>query len=181
MRGAILKRRRQFRHGASGSAGIEFALIAPVFIGLIVSLFELGWTMTKIAMLDYAVAEGTKAIYTGGAQSGSVTQSSLEALICDRARVFDGCAQNISVELTPINAFGAPPATGATCVDDADTTTIAPIVQYTPGAGSEIMFMRVCVTTDVFTPGLGFGLALVKTPTGRSQIIATSAFMNEPF
>lgn len=182
-RSGMKKGRRKtvgFPSDSKGAVAVEFALIAPVFLMLVLSVLELGWTMTRIALIDNAVAQAAKFVYIGAASSGSPTQTALEAFICDEAMVISNCYNNITVELTTINDFHSPPAWNAPCVDS-DDVSLAPVVGYSPGAGGSIMFMRVCVTMDLFTPGLGMGLALQRTNGGRTQIISSLAFMNEPF
>lgn len=174
------KKLKRFIQNVKGTVAIEFAFIAPVFLALVLSTLELGWTMTKIALLDNAVARASKFVYIGAATGGNPTQAGLEQFICDEALVIHNCANNISVELTVITDFQSPPAWDAPCIDS-DDTDLAPVVGYTPGGGGDIVFMRVCITTDLFTPGMGMGLALSRTDAGRSQIVSSLAFMNEPF
>ena len=174
------KRQRRFGPDAKGTVAIEFGLIAPVFLALVLSMLELGWTMTRIALIDNAVAQASKFVYIGAATSGNPTQAQLEQFICDEALVIHNCANNITVELTVISDFQSPPDWDAPCVDS-DDVSIAPVVGYSPGGSGDIVFMRVCITTDLFTPGLGMGLALTRTDGGRTQIISSLAFMNEPF
>ncbi|MEO0399817.1 MAG: TadE/TadG family type IV pilus assembly protein [Pseudomonadota bacterium] len=176
---AFLVRFSEDRCGALMS--LEFALVGPAFLGLILALFELGLLMTKTAMLDLSVADATKFIYTGAVQSGTPTQEEIKQFICEKSVVFTNCLENITVELTPISNFDAPPEADAPCVDADDDEAIAPAVDYSTGNGGAIMFMRVCVTTDVVTPGLGVGVHLVDTVTNRMQITSSVAFMNEPF
>lgn len=165
----------------SGAAALEFAMVGPIFIAIILSIIELGLNMTKIAMLDYAVSNASKFIYTGAVQDGTPTQSEIADFICNKAVVFTNCRNNIAVELTPITAFSAPPTNDAPCLDSDADPALAPTVAYSTGNGSQIMFIRVCITTDILTPGLGAGLYMKKASTNRTQIVSSIAFMNEPF
>ncbi len=173
--GALIALRRLGRNRA-GATTVEFALVAPVFFLILFSMIETGVVLTRISTLDDAVSASARLIYTGQAPS----RAALEAEICDRAAAFANCEQNINIELTPVSDFGFTPPTDPECRDAGDAT-FAPATSFITGAGSEIIFMRVCVTTDILTPGLGFGLALPKTDNGRLQVISTFAFMNEPF
>lgn len=179
-RGGLSARVRRFPADARGAAALEFAIVGPVFIGLIMALFELGLMMFKISMIDLAVSEATKFIYTGAVQSGTPTQTEIGEFICGKAVVVNDCENNITVELTAVSSFNEPPEGDAPCVDSANPD-LNPSVSYTTGGGSQIMYMRVCVTTGVMTPGLGLGLALKSTDTNRAQIVSSVAFMNEPF
>ncbi|MEO1100357.1 MAG: TadE/TadG family type IV pilus assembly protein [Pseudomonadota bacterium] len=170
---ALLK---PFWRSERGATAVEFAMVGPVFFAILFSMIETGWMMAKTAVLDEAVAVISRQIYTGQAP----TKAAIEAAICEKAFVFHDCVNNINVEITPISAFSAPPTTDVECLDSADTS-FTPAVNYATGSESQTMFMRVCITTDVLTPGLGVGLALGKTSTGRFQLVSSTAFQNEPF
>ena len=167
------------RTGAMQS--LEFAMVGPIFIGLLLSLFEMGILMAKIAMLDHAVAGASKFVYIGAAQGGAISQADIGTFICEKSVLFRDCEENITVELKPIADFSSSPDEDAECIDSNDDDALAPVVDYQTGAGSEVMFMRVCITTDVVTPGMGLGLFLKTPDTDRAQIISSTAFMNEPF
>lgn len=173
MKSALFK---PFWRSEGGATAVEFAMVGPIFFAILFSMLETGWMMAKTAVLDEAVAKASRLIYTGQAP----TKAALEAAICENAFVFNDCIGNINVETTVIADFSSAPTTDAECLDSADTD-FTPTVNYSTGADSQIMFMRVCVTTEVMTPGLGVGLALGKTSTGRFQLVSSTAFMNEPF
>lgn len=160
----------------TGTAAVEFALIGPIFFALLFSMIETGWLMTRMVMLDQAVAESSRLIYTGKAP----TKEALETAICEEALVFSDCINNIHVEATTITDFGSLPDHAADCVDTKDSA-YNPSTTYSSGSGSEIVFLRVCVTTDILIPGIGIGLSMPKTSTGRYQMVTSTAFMNEPF
>lgn len=167
---------KPFWRNETGATAVEFAMVGPIFFAILFSMLETGWMMAKTAVLDDAVAQASRQIYTGQAP----TKAAIEAAICDAAFVFSDCINNINVETTVISDFSSPPTTDVECLDSADTA-FTPTVNYSTGSDSQIMFMRVCVTTKVMTPGLGVGLALGKTSTDRFQLVSSTAFMNEPF
>ena len=163
-----------------GATAVEYALIAPVFFALLFSVFELGTLSTKTVLLDLAAAKTSKNIYIGSVSSGSLTKEDLEKSICDTISLIDtNCRGNLTVELTKITDFNSVPATDAKCVD-ADVP-IKPTVAFNPGVDDEIIYMRICLTTKVLMPGIGFGLSMLKTDTGKTQLVTSLAFKNEPF
>ena len=172
------------RDRRGGMAAVEFAIAGPVFIGLIMSLFEMGLLMFKIAMVDLAVSDAVKFIYAPtSAPNGSMSREDIEKFICNRTVMFNDCEQNIVVELTPVARIGATPDNDAPCIDSEVVDAVEPTVAYNPGAPSAIVFMRVCITTGVVTPGLKYGLGrhlAGDSDTRRQRIIASAAFMNEP-
>ncbi len=165
----------------SGVAAVEFALVGPIFLALVFSLFETGLLYTKIALTDNAVADVSRSIYVGAAQSdGSVTSDTLKEDICDSIFIVQDCLNNITIEVTTISDFNSIPTGGEICQDSFDSGP-PPATTYSPGASSQISFVRVCVTTKIITPFLGLGLKLTKNANNRFEIISTLAFVNEPF
>lgn len=169
--------KKRFRQNESGAAAVEFAFVGLFVISLLFSMIEMGILMVRISTFEAAVASSANTIYTGQATNST----DIAANICDRVAMVSNCTENITVELVPIADFDSRPANEVACIDAADENQIAPVVTYQTSLGSEINFLRVCITTDIATPGLGFGLALPKNDTGRFQMVASTAFMNEPF
>lgn len=172
-----ISRKSSFRQNESGAAAVEFAFVGLFVISLLFSMIEIGILMVRISTFEAAVAGSANTIYTGQA----TTADAIETAICDRVAMVRNCKDNITVELVPIDDWANRPAGDVQCRDAANDDQIAPVVTYQTSQGSEINFMRVCITTDIATPGLGFGLALPKNETGRFELVATTAFMNEPF
>lgn len=172
---------RSYLKSKSGVAAVEFALVAPIFFALVFSLFETGWLLTKTALIDNAVSEISRTIYTGNAISdATITVDSLKQQVCERSFVINDCLNNVTLEVTTITDLASIPATGEVCQDSASGLP-QPSVTYSPGNASEISFVRVCITTKIFTPLLGVGMALPKNANGRFEIVSTLAFVNEPF
>ncbi|WP_018998506.1 TadE/TadG family type IV pilus assembly protein [Hirschia maritima] len=167
---------KKFLKDDSGIASVEFAFLAPVFFMFIFAFFETGWVMTKAVMLENSVANVSRLIYTGKAP----TKLALEEQICEANPLITNCVSNINVEMQVIQNMGDTPDTDMQCRDEADEA-FNPAVNYNSGQGAEIIFLRVCLKTDILVPGLGFGLALDEDGDGRYEIRSSTAFMNEPF
>ncbi|MCV0429320.1 MAG: hypothetical protein K5905_28060 [Roseibium sp.] len=155
-----------------------------MFFLLLLSLFEIGLLFVRMAMLDFAVTRVSKSIYIGSVSSevakGEYTQADIKADVCKlMGALVPECNREITVELREISSIARLPNTNAKCRDS--QTNVNPSVTFNPGGSRSVVFMRVCVTVDLLTPGLGFGLALPKTDTNRHEVISAAAFMNEPF
>lgn len=165
---------------SSGATAVEFALIGPVFIALIFSAIEMGLLLTKKALLENAASSISRDIYTGAAAGGGLTQAELQETVCDTLSLLDStCEDNLAIELTPIANFQAIPTSEVPCIDSG--ASINPVVGFNPGAGNSIVYMRICLSTNVYTPGIGLGLELPRTPTGKFEVVSALAFANEPF
>jgi len=175
---------RKLESDISGVSTVELAILGPVFFALLFSGFEMGILYTRMVLLDDTLTKTSKLIYIGtfaeGLGDGTLTASDFEESICDKiSLLFPSCEANLTVELTPINTFSDVPDTDAVCHDK--DVPINPAVDFDPGGGSTIVFMRACMTVSILTPGAGLGLALPKTDNDRYQLISSTTFMNEPF
>lgn len=168
---------KRLRREETGAAAVEFSIVGLFVISLLFSMIEMGILMVRVSTFESAVARSANTIYTGQA----TTADEIETLICDRVSMVRDCKDNITVELVPISDWASRPNTDVQCRDAANDDQIAPVVTYQTSQGSQINYMRVCITTDVATPGLGFGLSLPKNDTGRFELVAATVFMNEPF
>jgi len=184
MKSGLLKRSKRLitrlLKNNKGVTAVEFALVGPVFLAMLLSAVELGLLLTKVALLDNAANSISRSVYTGAVTDGSVMKEDLEETVCDTIKFLDaGCADNLAIELTTISDFTAIPDTEAVCIDSDDP--IMPVVSFNPGADNDIVYMRICLTTNVYVPGIGLGLNFSKTETGKLQLVSTLAFSNEPF
>lgn len=163
-----------------GATVVEFAILGPIFFAMLFSIFEMGYLFTKISMVNHAVSVVSKDIYIGTASSGTITYDDLEQKICDKLVIGgDDCTNNLLLELTEITSITDLPDTEADC--EYTDLPIKPTVSYDPGASGTTVFMRVCFVTDIVTPGIGFGLHLPRTAGDKFSIVASTAFVNEPF
>ncbi|MGR3722921.1 pilus assembly protein [Abyssibius alkaniclasticus] len=169
---------RRFRRADDGTSTVEFVIIAPVLFGLVFSVFESGWLLTKYMMLERGLDLAVRDLRLG--KIPNVTRVDIRDRVCSNSMFFRDCDTDMIIELTPIDSPSDFPATNATCIDRAEE--IEPVVSFNPGARVrlQIMFIRACVVTDPIFPGIGLGLGLTKDNTGGYRMITYSAFVNEP-
>ena len=172
----------RFARDRRGVAAIEFALIGPLHIALLLSMMETGLIFTKVSLLDLGISEASKSIYIGAATNGVVTRDDIKRTVCKYVdNVQSDCFSNLIVELTEISDFDDPPSSDVQCQEVGSDEDIEPTVTYNPGSTSSVVYLRVCLTTEVMFPGIGAGLHMHKTDTGKFEIVTATAFMNEPF
>lgn len=171
-----------FLRNRRGAAALEFALVGPIHLALILGMMETGMLMGKIALLELGTASAAKQVYIGAAAESDEGLAAVKEDVCKYVgRLQPSCMQNIIVELTDVSDFQTPPSLGDDCEkiesDDSDK-----LRNFRTGASSSVMYMRVCLTTDIIFPGVGAGLDL-NTPgeTGKYQFVSASVFQNEPF
>lgn len=161
----------------SGTAALEFALVAPVFLAIVFSTFEAGWMMTQATLLDRALDLTVREIRIG-ASDAPTTESQIRKAVCARAMVIPGCEDAATVEMRLVEKGSDFPTAAATCVDRG--TAAHPVTSFQNAARAKITFIRVCVVVDPFTPLIGLALQLQKDTKGGYRLVTNSAFLSEP-
>ena len=123
-------------HDDRGSAAVEFTLVAPLFLVMVIGTFAVGWAAHSTHNLRFALAEGARALQL----KPTLTQSQLQTLV--RSKVFEGHdPQNVTVTLTvdPLSAG----------VKLAHTTASYPVKFTVPLVGSYSFSYSVSMTVPV--------------------------------
>ncbi|MBW9086445.1 pilus assembly protein [Rhizobium wenxiniae] len=166
---------RHHRMDQSGSAAVEFALLAPLVLALLFSVLEAGWIMTQSIMLDRGLSRASRAVQIG---STSMTYTQYKQKVCAESFILANCEKALRLELTPIDTASDFPATDTPCVDR--SVAIDPVTTYQSGKASQLVFARACFVVDPMTPGIGYGLSVPKDNTGAMRLTSSFAFVNEP-
>ncbi len=167
---------RSFRDDREGTATIEFVLIAPMLFGIMLSVFESGWLMTKYMMLDRGLDMAIRDVRL--VKNPGITHDQLKQSICDYAALIKDCDTTLVLELVEVDFNTAYPGNQVNCYDR--TGIINPVIDFTAGGYEKIMFVRACVITDTIFPGIGLGVQLQKDASGGFHMVSYSAFMSEP-
>jgi hypothetical protein len=160
----------------SGNATMEFVVLFPFLMYMILSIGEAGVLMTRTVMLDRGLDIAIRDLRLG--LTPGVTHDDIKQQICDAAFLLGECEDVVLLELLPLPNAASFPAGGANCIDR--TSEIEPTITFTPGARSEIMFVRACLIVDPVFPGMGLGAMLSTDASGGYSIVAQTAFVNEP-
>ncbi|MBL4806239.1 MAG: pilus assembly protein [Rhodobacteraceae bacterium] len=169
----LANRFRDYCGDESGNPTVEFVMIAPMLFWLTFSVLEIGWINTQKTMLERGLNITVRELRLG--LLADTSNENLKARICENSILLRDCLNVIHIEMLPITQD---PASFPACFDRAED--IDPVTTYNPGARSEIMFVRVCVVVDPLMPGMGIATQLHRDASGGLQLIAFSAFTNEP-
>lgn len=168
---------RRFARADAGVTAIEFGLIGPLFLGLCLSVFDIGGLVVQSTLLDRALDKAVRVLRVNGGVS-TISQTQFRDQVCGGMLMYaSGCAANLTVEMTVIKTTASFPTANATCVSK---TVPAPTVSYASGARSDMVFVRSCLSVAPLMPFLGTGLGLPRNASGRFDLVASSGFMNEP-
>lgn len=176
----LLKFLRSWAQRQDGAVTVEFVVIIPFLLSLFFASVDVGVSMLRQVMLDRAVDLAVREVRLGRVPSnGSVTMAQL---ICERTMLLPDCADNIAVEMLPIDTStfaGLDAAVG--CVNR--ELDITPSVAFNPGSGGaaqELMLIRTCVAADPFIRLTGFLTSMPINPEGQYVAVSRGIFVNEP-
>ena len=110
---------------------------------------------------------------------GQLEYDDIVAGICAETLVIADCENVLHLQLLPVNAdTWTGINSGVRCV--ARDSDIQPLVEFQNGQENELMLLRVCAVVDPIFPSIGVGRSMPKDASGGYQVIASSAFVNEP-
>lgn len=171
---------RRFRRAQGGALAVEFALIAPFFLGLLFGIIEVALTFWSTQVLETAVANAARQIYTGSFQSNASNAVAATALVnfkksvCDNVTAVFNCQRLVSVDVQRVSGSTwstlAPPITNGVY----DTSHFG----YNPPGSDEICVVRAAMEYPVYVNLLGYATGL---RSGNRLIMASSAFKTEPY
>lgn len=169
----------------SGSAAVEFAMIAPVFFLLTFAILETGMVFFADMILDNAVIDTGRLIRTGQAQNQNMTQTQFRNVVCDQVKVLLSCdPATLLVDVRSFSNFNNanfPPAL------DAQGNLNPNLNSYQPGVSSQtagqnpIVSVRVLYKWRLYTPLFAQYFENMGTGSGIRLIGFSAAFKNEPY
>lgn len=167
----------RFGRRQDGTATIEFVILFPLFIVLMVSGIEAGMLMTRQMMLERGLDVTMRALRLN--QIPNPTHAKVKTLICKNAMIIPHCEDVVELELTNVDTTTfVMPLQGNKCVDR--TGKIEPVLNFNPGERNQLMMVRACAIFDPMFPATGLGVHLPRDASGGYALIATSGFVNEP-
>ena len=166
---------RRFRRNRRGSAAVEFALVAPLFFGLLFAIIELAMVFFASQVLETATQDSARVIMTGQAQNASFTQAQFKNLVCSKLTIMFDCVNGVSIDVQSYTAFGS-----VNVADPIDASkNFVPPNNYLPGNPGDIVVVRLFYKWPLYVTGLGFNIANISG--SKRLLTATAAFQNEPY
>lgn len=162
-----------------GSAAVEFALVAPPFLALMFSTFEVGWFYFANSQLDAAVVEASRFIRTGQAQEQGLDKNEFFAAVCPKLEIFGECEDRLTVEVEKFASFSALAADASAPVCSTDSSDDIEALAYDPGLDNEIVRVRLCLVYKTINPAIGLNLS--DAENGTRRLYGSYLFRNEPF
>lgn len=162
-------RDRAFRTDDRGATALEFALVAPMFIALLVATIEIGVLEVMSSNLDAAVMVAARKIRTG-ASDRPASSTEFVNLIC--AKMVDNptdCRNRLATSVQRVATFSSAQSA-------ADAT---PTGQFDAGGPGDIILVRTTYRWPLMLPMYAGNFQLAGP--NEALLDARAAFRNEPF
>ena len=151
-----------------GAAALEFALVAPVFIALIVGALQMALVFLGQQGLESAAQQSARLIESGQPQQAGWSAGQFKAAACANLPPFLSC-DRLSVDVTSV----------ASLAEAGKLTTVFDGQAYAPGGPDDIVVLRLGYLWPTGTGPLGLNLS--NQPGGNRMLVATQLFRNEPY
>ncbi|MDE2006475.1 MAG: pilus assembly protein [Rhodospirillales bacterium] len=157
--------------GRRAISALEFALVAPLLLTLMLLILEAGLVLFGQATLDFAAADASRLIRTGQVQAATAPQTLFTTRLCNDLSLVVACP-NIQVNVQSAASFGA--LNTAVTVNSTGTMTAT---GFSPGSASQYVLVQVGYQPDESLPLIGAVLRAAFGPI----IVSSVAFRNEAF
>lgn len=177
----LLNKLLTFRSNEEGSATIEYAIVFPVFIMILLSSIEMGVITIRQTLLERGLDIAMREVRIGtGAQ---YSHNDIRDMICEGAVIFDDCEANLRLEMIPNSPRDYTPLPSTVdCIAHAagSNEILNPVRNFTRGQSNELMIVRACMLYDPVLPTSSLALERTTDQNGKSALVAVSAFTQEP-
>ncbi|MBU2867062.1 TadE/TadG family type IV pilus assembly protein [Pacificibacter marinus] len=168
---------RFFAKDDCGSATMEFSVLFPIFVFILMGGYEIGYYTVSSTMLDRGLDMAVRDVRLGLMED--VDLPTLKNSVCRYATYIRNCEENIHIALEPVVASGfVIPSSYAECIDRAEDVT--PATTFSDGDENELMLVRACVNIDPIFPTTWLGAQLESYEGSGIAMVSTAAFVNEP-
>ncbi len=180
---SLRNRLHRFRRGRRGSAAVEFALVAPVFIALLFAIIETSMVFFAGQYLESGIQDSGRQLYTHQLQDSGLStvdqEAAFKADLCSRVQVLMTCPIDVDVKFYPAGtAVTITDPINAGNYDNSALTFALP-----PKNSSATVVVRGFYQWPLFVTGLGYNIANIASGTSHSKrlLTATTAFHVEPY
>jgi Flp pilus assembly protein TadG len=175
---SVNKALRRFRRNRRGSAAVEFALVAPVFLALLFAIIETAIVFFANQVLETITQDSSRIVQTGQAQAAKYNKEDFKKeVVCTRplANLLFDCMSGVSIDVQSYSAFS-----NVVITDPIDAArNFTDNMQYKPGNAGDIVVVRAFYQWPLFVTGLGYNISNLSG--SKRLLTATAAFRNEPF
>jgi Flp pilus assembly protein TadG len=176
-RGFILRR---FRRNEEGATAVEFGMIALPFFALLFAIMETALAFWSTQVLETAVADASRLVYTGqfqndnGGKSAADLAKEFQRAVCNNVKGLFDCGSMVKVDIRTYTSFpgGVPQPVNNGAFDTSG-------FGYQPPGPNQIVVVRAAMEYPVFVSLMNSGQT--NLTNGKRLIMASATFRTEPY
>jgi Flp pilus assembly protein TadG len=166
----------RFKKAQSGSAAIEFAIVALPFFLLLYAIFDVALIFFASTTLENGIVGAARQIRTGQAQAANMSEQQFRTLVCNEISMLLACDTRLAIDVRTFNGWG--PAQNMPGALDQDGN-LTGNMNFDPGDAGDVVVVRAFYTWPMLTPSVGTTFS--NMAGGHRLLEASIAFRNEPF
>jgi Flp pilus assembly protein TadG len=161
-----------------GTTAVEFALIAPPFLALLIAILQTTSYLFAQQDLQTAVVAAGRLILTGQVQNANLSQSDFQTDdVCPLLPALFTCT-NLYVNVQTYNDFAAA-STTIPSLTISSSGTVSSTGAYSLGGPGDVIVLQLVYPWKIITGPLG--ALLPNFSNGYSEIMGITAFRVEPY
>jgi Flp pilus assembly protein TadG len=164
------------RLGERGATAVEFAIVGPPFLMLLLAVFELGYMVFVQSVLDSSARSAARLIRTGQAQASGNAQTDFQTALCNAVSSLIGCG-NLVYQVQEFASWSAT-QTALNTAPKRDKNGNLISAGFNAGNCGDIVAVQVSYNYQFFTLWIGSQLG---GSTNSAFLMSTVVFQNEPF
>ncbi|MCI4643752.1 MAG: pilus assembly protein [Hyphomonadaceae bacterium] len=165
--------KRRFIGNRGGATAVEFALVAPVMLFMVVAVVEYSLFYFKTSFLKHVLYEASRNVQTGEVQDAGDPQAYFQTEYCDDAIFLIRC-EDVFFDVRSASTLSAVSFPTATFNSQGEPTNFV----FQPGTASQVTTMRVATPYRFVTP---FMQDVFQPEGSPAIIVGYSVARNEPF
>jgi Flp pilus assembly protein TadG len=169
-----LKTAQRLARQEEGTAAVEFGLIAMPFLALVFAIIETALVFFANQVLETAVADSSRLIMTGQAQTQGLSKDTFKDQVCAKIFGLVDCVGGVHVDVKTVSSFNS------VSLDkplDSDGKLDTSDFKYEPGEPGDIVVARLVYQWPTYVSMLG-----LSNMAGNNRLMmATAVFRNEPY
>jgi Flp pilus assembly protein TadG len=173
---SLFRAARRFRADRKASAAVEFAMVAPLFFGLLFAILDVAMIFFAGQTLETATQASARLILTGQAQNGNYSQAQFKADFCNNIFALIDCTNGVYIDVESYTSFSnisiSNPISGGVFQS-------ASCCGYNPGQSGNVVVVRAYYQWPIFVPTFGFNPS--NLAGNKYLLSSTAAFRNEPY
>ncbi|MGO4716664.1 TadE/TadG family type IV pilus assembly protein [Bradyrhizobium sp. 2TAF24] len=171
------QRLARFVRTERGATAVEFAIVAPIFIGLLISVLQTGIFFFAQETLQAAAMQSGRLLMTGQAQSSNMTQTQFINQVCPSVQALFNCSQ-LMVDVQSYTSFSGANTGSPTLTYNAQGQ-VTNNWAFSPGTQGQVVVLRLMYQWPLI--GGPFQLILPNLSNGTALMMGVAAFRVEPY